>query len=309
MADHREVVLTLPARRPFDGGGVLRWASLHAVPSRDEVHGMPEPVAWSRTAGDQVMRMTPSPDALELRIVAAPHTTRTTSGCGAVRLGAHPGEGPVVDGAVDLDAATALARRAFDLDADVAGIEEALGADPLLGPLVRSRRGVRIPGAPDPFEGAVRVILGQQVSARGATTLTARLADLHDAPGLPPPEVVAELDLERRIGVTRQRGAAVRALAAAVAGGLDLSPTADPAATAEALVAMPGIGPWTAQAVLLIVLRQPDAWPTGDLALRRSVGTSSGTTPSAPELDAMAERWRPWRGYAALWLWHAHLDP
>jgi AraC family transcriptional regulator, regulatory protein of adaptative response / DNA-3-methyladenine glycosylase II len=280
-----EVVLTLPVSPPFDGGGVLRWAALHAVPSRDELHGAPAPVAWSRASDDQVVRMTPSPEGLELRAAAAGR------------------------GCVDVGAATALVRRAFDLEADVGAVQAALGTDPLLGPLLHLRPGVRIPGAPDPFEGAVRVVLGQQVSARGATTLMGRLADLHDGPGLPPPGAVAELDLERRIGVTRQRGGAVRALAAAVAEGLDLSPGADSSAAAEALVALPGIGPWTAQTILLVVLGEPDAWPTGDLALRRSVGVLTGTTPTARELDAVAERWRPWRGYAALWLWHAHLDP
>jgi AraC family transcriptional regulator of adaptative response / DNA-3-methyladenine glycosylase II len=270
------VSLTIPVRTPFDGAGVLRWAALHAVPSRDEV----DADRWVRRTDDGTITLQPQPDALRITADLAD--------------------------LADLPAAVALARRAFDVDADLDAAADALGGDPILGPLVRARPGVRIPAAPDPYEGAVRVVVGQQVSARGATTRMARLAGLSPGPGLPAPDELAAAPLEQ-LGLTRQRAGAVRALAAAVADGLDLS-GADPAATADAMLALPGIGPWTAACTALLVLRQPDAWPTGDLALRRAVEGRTGVPTTVAELDRLAERWRPWRGYAAMWLWHHHLD-
>jgi AraC family transcriptional regulator, regulatory protein of adaptative response / DNA-3-methyladenine glycosylase II len=275
-ADRAATTLSLPVRAPFDGPGVLRWAALHAVASRDEVAGG----VWRRTTDAGVVAMRPRADALDLEVAAGD-------------LAALPGM-------------VAAARRAFDLEADVAAVRAALGGDPLLGPLLARRPGVRLPVAPDPFEGAVRVVVGQQVSARGATTLMGRLAALADGPGLPPPDVLAAAPLEA-VGLTAGRARAVRALAAAVAEGLDLC-AGEPAATRDALLALPGIGPWTAACTALLVAGDPDAWPTGDLALRRAVERLTGraTTPAA--LDALASRWRPWRGYAAVLLWHDHLD-
>lgn len=272
--------ITLPVRCPLDAEGILTWAALHAVPSRDEISAD----GWTRHTdyGTVVLRPTTGGLAVDVNLLE---------------------EG------VDLARAVGLARQTFDLDADVDAIETDLGTDDLLAPLVAARPGVRIPGAADPFEGAVRVVVGQQVSARGATTLMARLADLHDGPGLPAAGWIAEAPLEALVGLTRQRAGAVRALAGAVAGGLDLSPAAAPGDVVAHLLDLPGIGPWTANCVALLVLRHPDGWPTGDLALRRAVAGMTGTDPSPRELDRLAERWRPWRGYAALHLWHHHLDP
>lgn len=270
--------ITLPTRSPFHGTGVLAWARLHAVPSRDRV----DAGCWTRQTGQGPVTLTPGPQEVTV--------------------------GVDVERVEDLRPAVALARHTFDLDADVDSIQTALGSDPLLGPLVRARPGVRIPGAGDPFEGAIRVILGQQVAARGATTLMGRLAALTARAGLPDAAWLADAPLESLTGLTRQRAGAVRAVAAAVADGLDLSPSAAPQDTVNRLVDLPGIGPWTAQTVSLVVLRHPDAWPTGDLALRRAVEGLTGRPCSPAELDGMAERWRPWRGYAAMHLWHHHLD-
>lgn len=169
-----------------------------------------------------------------------------------------------------------------------------------------------MPGAWDPFEIGARIVLGQQVTVAGATRLSGRLATrfgerLPEAwdPGrdempshlFPSPEAVADAPVEE-IGLPRQRADALRGLAAALASGqLDLSPGADPETTREALLAVPGIGPWTAELVLLRALREPDAFPAGDLGLRRTLGCD------APELERRSEQWRPWRAYAAMLLW------
>jgi AraC family transcriptional regulator, regulatory protein of adaptative response / DNA-3-methyladenine glycosylase II len=271
------VHLDLAARPPFDGAGVLAWAALHAVPSRDVV----DEASWTRTLDGPTVRMRPGVDRIDIEV------------------------GPTAD----RRAAASLARHVFDADADPQAIGEVLSADPALAPLVAARPGMRIPAAADAYEGAVRVVIGQQVSAKGATTLMGRLAALTDAPGLPDPAQVAAAPLESLIGLTRQRAGAVRALAALIADDeIDLTPQGDPDVARERLVALPGIGPWTAATTVLLVMRQPDAWPTGDLVLRQVVSRLTGRAIDARELDGIAERWRPWRGYAAMHLWHAHLD-
>jgi AraC family transcriptional regulator of adaptative response / DNA-3-methyladenine glycosylase II len=173
-------------------------------------------------------------------------------------------------------------RHLFDLDADSRAIDRHLARDPQLKRLVRLRPGIRVPGAWDAFELAVRAILGQQVSVKGATTLAGRIADFR-------PDALAHADLTR-IGLPRARAASISALAAAV--------VRDPGllrnATVESLCDLPGIGPWTAQYIAMRALHQPDAFPASDLGLvraMRSIGAAS------------AEAWRPWRAYAAMRLW------
>lgn len=211
-----------------------------------------------------------------------------------------------------LDVAGRL-RRLFDLDADPLSFGPHLSVAHGLSARIDALPGIRIPGAWDGFELAVRAILGQQVTVKGATTLTGRLVDklgeaLPDhlsgsglARTFPSPDAVAAFDL-RTIGVPRRRAAALRSLAEAVsAAELDLAPTADPDATRAQLTAIPGIGPWTAEYVAMRALRDPDAFPTGDLGLRKAV--AGGSPVGAGELRAMAEAWRPWRAYAAMQLW------
>jgi len=150
-------------------------------------------------------------------------------------------------------------------------------------------------------------VLGQQVSVAGATTLAARLVRSLGPPlpvadgGLtarfPAPAALADADLSS-LGLTTARAATIRALAAAVAdGGLDLSPTADREMVSAGLLALPGIGPWTAAVVAARALGDPDAIPATDLSLRRATGLA------APALLARAESWRPWRSYATFALW------
>jgi AraC family transcriptional regulator of adaptative response / DNA-3-methyladenine glycosylase II len=206
---------------------------------------------------------------------------------------------------------TADARRVFDLSADPALVAGALRRDPLLAPLVKRRPGLRIPGAWDPFECAVRAVIGQQVSVAAARTLAARLVERAGTrlpaawQGLthlfPSPARLAGADLSG-LGLTAGRARALHGLARAVVEGrLDLR--GDGTALVEALRSLDGIGDWTAQYVALRAAAEPDAFPAGDLVLRRAAGGRGPLTATA--LEKRAERWRPWRGYAVFHLWAA----
>ena len=197
----------------------------------------------------------------------------------------------------------------FDLDADPAAIASHLRRDPALARVV-PRTGVRMPGAWDPFEASVRALLGQQISVAAARTLAGRLVRLCGAPLadtsathlFPTPEEVAAADLER-IGLPRARAASLRALAESVAGGqVDFERTADLDTLIARLTALPGIGPWTAHYIAMRALGEPDAFPAGDLGVRKALARG-GRLPSEREAVARAERWRPWRAYAVIALW------
>jgi AraC family transcriptional regulator of adaptative response / DNA-3-methyladenine glycosylase II len=204
--------------------------------------------------------------------------------------------------------------RIFDVDADPVAIGEVLGRDPVLAPLVAARPGLRVPGAWDPFELAVRAILGQQVSVSGARTLAGRLVERFGErlpvklaeDGLthlfPSPAALASADLST-IGLPGSRAEAIRALARAVRDGkIDLKAPCGLADFEKRLTELPGIGPWTAQYVALRALGEPDAFPAGDLGLRRAL-ESAGAAIGLEALPALAERWRPFRAYATLHLW------
>lgn len=201
-------------------------------------------------------------------------------------------------------------RRLFDLDAEPESIDAHLRRDARLAPLVERAPGLRVPGAVDGFELAVRAVLGQQVSVRGATTLAGRLAAAYgdpappDFPGLTRLPVRAERLAEadpaevREIGLPLARARTLVLLARAVgAGEVRLMPSSDPAEAEAALQRIPGIGPWTAQYVTMRALRWPDALPAADLGLRRALGTR--------EVEAAAEPWRPWRAYGTMHLWNS----
>lgn len=202
-------------------------------------------------------------------------------------------------------------RRLAGLDLDLEGGASVLGRSPLLAVLVERRPGLRVPGAWDPFETGVRTILGQQVSVAGANVLAGRLVAATGTPvaGLggithvfPPPGRLAESDLADT-GLTRARAGAIRAFAAAVAEDrirLDGSVSLDE--LVASLTALPGIGPWSAHC-LALRLGEPDAFPAGDLGLRRAAG--AGVPLAAGELERQAEEWRPWRALAAVHLWAA----
>jgi AraC family transcriptional regulator, regulatory protein of adaptative response / DNA-3-methyladenine glycosylase II len=185
------------------------------------------------------------------------------------------------------------ARRLFDLDANPAAISAALAEDPVLRPLVRARPGLRVPGSWSSYELAVRAVLGQQVSVAHATALAGRLAErlgrrlpLPTPPGLsrlfPAPHSLAGADVASA-GMPRARANTIIQIAArAAAGNLP-----------DDLEELPGIGPWTA-AYVAMRSGDPDAFPAGDLGLRRALGN---------RVSAAAEAWRPWRAYAAMHIW------
>lgn len=198
-------------------------------------------------------------------------------------------------------------RAALDLDADPIAIHAALHT------AFPSSDGVRVPGTLDGFELAVRAVLGQQITVAAARTLGKRLVAAFGDPietpiaGLdhlfPTPAALAAAtgDELGRLGITRQRQAALHALAQAVlAGRIALHPGVDVAATCADLRALPGIGDWTAQYIALRALRWPDAFPAGDVALQKALGVGS-----AHAAAQAAEGWRPWRGYSVLRIWHA----
>jgi AraC family transcriptional regulator of adaptative response / DNA-3-methyladenine glycosylase II len=206
-------------------------------------------------------------------------------------------------------------RRLFDLDACPDLIAAHLSADATLAPLVAARPGLRKAGTVDGFELAVRAVLGQQVSVRGASTLAGRVArllgdPLPDAPAtltfLP---VTAErmADASPRLlmdaGLTRARAECLVALGRATAEGAlpELSgadSVGDPTGFMERFMSLPGIGAWTAEYVAMRALGCPDAFPDSDLGLRKATGEAAPA-----RLREMAERWRPWRSYAAQHLW------
>jgi AraC family transcriptional regulator of adaptative response / DNA-3-methyladenine glycosylase II len=236
----------------------------------------------------------------------------------------------------DRDAAVRLVRRLLDLDADPATVDAHLATDPALAPLVARRPGLRVLGTVDGFELALRAVIGQQVSVAAARTVLGRIVVAHGEP------VGAELDPEtgavggsspsgpatvggplrllpaaatiaglpdEALPMPRARAATVRRLATAVASGeLDLGSDADPGEAVAALLALPGIGPLTAAYVAMRALRDPDAFPATDLVLRRSA-EALGLPSDARRLAAHAERWSPWRAYAAQHLWAAAADP
>ncbi|SOD63912.1 DNA-3-methyladenine glycosylase II [Streptomyces zhaozhouensis] len=212
----------------------------------------------------------------------------------------------------DLSCAVERLRRLFDLDADPYAVAEHLGAHPLLAPLVAAEPGQRAPGAVSPEELAVRAVLGQQVTVGAARALAGRLVEALGKPlgrpdgGLthlfPEPEALAEAPLTE-LGMPAARRGTLRALGAALADGrLALGPGADRDEAEARLLALRGIGPWTAGYVRMRALGDPDVFLPGDAGVRHGLALVGGGP------DA-AERWRPWRSYALHHLWRAVAGP
>lgn len=221
----------------------------------------------------------------------------------------------------DLAPAVARCRRLLDLDADPVAVDGTLAGDPALAPAVAAEPGVRVPRSVDGFEMAVRAVVGQQVSVTAArTTLTRLLRQVDDAAARQPDDRRAEGGSDLRgflsaeellevpdpgFGMPAGRRETLRALARAVAdGALDLAPGGDREETVRRLLALPGIGPWTAGYLAMRALGDPDVLLGTDLAVRR--GAARLGLPDDPKtLDAYADRWRPWRSYATIRLWRA----
>ncbi len=287
-SDDGVIRLRLPYTPPYNWAAIRRFLATRAVPGIEAVSA----THYRRTISvdGAVGTLSVSLDQTRHRLLADISLSRIRALAGVV----------------------ARIRRLFDLDAHTAVIEQHLADDPILHDTVAAQPGLRVPGAWDSFELAVRAILGQQVSVAGARTLASRLVETFGDPVrtpvdtltrlFPEPARLADADLTV-IGIPRNRAKALSAVSAAVVADPDLLRPYGTLEEAEArLCAVPGIGPWTAQYISMRALAMPDALPTGDIGLLRAMATD-GKRPTPPQLQTMAERWRPWRAYACLHLW------
>ena len=212
----------------------------------------------------------------------------------------------------DVPAAAGRIRRLLDLDADPLTVTEHLAACPVIGPLAAAAPGRRLPGTVDAGEMALRAVIGQQISVRAAGRLAGQLAKRYGraltAPrhglthAFPTPSEIAAIDPDE-LPMPRSRAKALVTLARAMAeGDLVLDAGADRQAAEENLLALPGIGPWTADYIRLRALGDPDAFLPGDLGVRKALA-ALGQPADAKSATALAERWRPYRAYAVMHLW------
>ena len=277
------------------------------------------PYDWEHVIGFLAARATPGVELVEGNRYRRTISIGDTTGTIAIGTAA---DGPALLLEVQLGDPRALltiverVRRMFDLGADPSVIEGQLIADRLLRRIVAKHAGIRTPGAWDPFEITVRAILGQQISVKAATTIAGRLAARWGSPLgsselrvksegqrlsrlFPTPAQLADAPLEEA-GITSARAATLRALARAVKDGIVVFEGVN---ALDSLRAIPGIGEWTAQYVAMRALNEPDAFPSGDLILRRMAGDCS-----ARELERKSQAWRPWRAYAVMLLWQEQAD-
>ena len=288
------LTVRLPYRRPFDWPAMLDFLAVRATPGVEQVIEN----TYLRT-----VTVDGQPGVIEC----------SDQGGGSLSLSLH---GIQTSGVFQI---VQRVREMLDLDAPVADIAAVLGNDKKLEKLLRDRPGIRVPGAWDGFELLVRAILGQQVSVKAATTLAGRIAERYgDKADLPPSladrkdgltlsrvfPVATKLARVRfnNIGLVTSRAETIRRVASAVASGaIDFESAQNPAEFCRKLVAIRGIGDWTAQYVAMRALKYPDAFPATDLGLLKAM--NSAGTGGAAKLSRRAESWRPWRAYAALLLW------
>lgn len=280
----------LPYRAPFAADTLLSFLGARAVPGIEEVRGGTYVRSVQHPGGVAIVAMTPRPDHVAVRVSA--------------------------EVSPDLDDLRSRARRTFDLDAHPAAMDATIAADPMMAPLVARIPGIRVPGTFDGFELVVRAIFGQQVSVVGARTSLGRLVSTAGKPldrpsgGIthlfPAAERVAEL-LPEAFGMPRTRAETIRRVAELVARDeLDLSGVGSPEDALASLGDVPGIGPWTLAYVAMRALRDPDAFMAGDLGVRKWFeALGLGSAPKA--IFERAERWRPWRAYAVMHLWHSNI--
>lgn len=291
------ISMRLPVRTPYDGRSLLDFLARHALPGVEVVRDG----TYART-----LRLPHGHGTLVLRL---PHVTE-------------PGETAFaeVDFALadlrDLGAAVERTRRLLDADCDPVAVAAVLGADELLGPLLDRSPGLRVPGHVDGDELAVRTVLGQQVSVARACTMAARFVTdwgEHvdtDVPGLthlfPLAATLSSQDPEL-LPMPRARGRALVGLCAALdRGDVVLDRGEDRASTRQALLDLPGIGPWTADHVALRALGDPDVFLPSDVGNRHAfVGLGLDPVRAVERAD----RWRPWRSYAQMHLWNTLSDP
>lgn len=286
------LMLRLGYRPPFDFPAMLAFLGKRAIPGIERVGADSYERVVGPTAASAWLRVNADDKRPELRLELQ---------CGDPRL--IPG---IVRGV----------RRLFDLDADLAAVHAVLKPSPILAKAIRRRPGLRVPGAWDGFELAVRAVLGQQVSVAAATTMARRLVDRYgavraDAPtgldrAFPSPEDVRDAPLEA-LGLPASRANTIRELAKAVIEGrIDFGVGQGLDEFIERFITLPGIGRWTAHYVAMRALSHPDAFPAGDLVLQQVLG--GDTRLSEKATDASSQAWRPWRAYAVLHLWHVSGD-
>ncbi len=284
-----ELTLRLAHRRPFAAQPLWDYLALRAVPGVEVFDG-------------RVYR----------RSLRLPH------GEGTVEL--TPADGYVsavfsLADLRDLSVAVARCRHLLNLDSDPEAVDEALGADPLLGPLVREVPGRRVAGATDGLEIALRAVVGQQVSLAAARALAGSIVKAAGRPldrpvgpvthTFPEPAALAELAASDpgAFPMPAARRRTLQCLAEAVADDkLIIDPGADPAEVQELLLAIPGVGPWTASYIAMRAIGDPDAFLPTDLGLHRAAA-HLGLASDPGSLTRLAEQWRPWRAYALAHLW------
>ncbi|MDQ3659761.1 MAG: helix-turn-helix domain-containing protein [Actinomycetota bacterium] len=277
------ITLRLPYRLPMDTVALVEFLAARAIQGIEESDG---------ETYRRALKLPHSPGIVELKPEA--NYILCSLRLGDVR---------------DLTAAVHRCRRLLDLDADSVAVDSALGTDPLLGPLVRRRPGLRVAGTVDGAELAVRAVIGQQISVTGARTIAGRLVAAFGKPltaasgGLthvwPDVEVLADADLAK-VGLPRTRRATIRALATALAAGdIVIHPGADRVETRARLLELPGIGSWTASYVAMRALGDPDEFTATDLGVRHALERLGATG----DFESFAERWKPWRAYAQQHLW------
>lgn len=273
------ITLRLPVREPFDAAGILQFLRDHAVVGLETA----DQYSFSRLIRlpGGLARITLSRDELPGILCSA-------------RL----------DSLTDLSTLVSRVRRFLDLDADSLAIDTELGADPALAPSVAAHPGVRLPGSLDPHEVLFRTMLGQQVSVAAARTVIGRIAsELSATPGLfPTATEIAEHGFEVLRGPQSRVAAIVGAARVLAAGELALDVGMPADELIRGLVALPGIGSWTAGYVAMRVLGSPDILLTTDLVMLASA-RKLGLPDTARGLADHGERWAPWRSYAGLHLW------
>jgi AraC family transcriptional regulator, regulatory protein of adaptative response / DNA-3-methyladenine glycosylase II len=293
------VTLKLAYSGAYDWAGIAGWLGARAIPGIETV----------------------AADGRYVRSVAFDGTPGTIE-VRPPEPGAHALVAVIRTGALDtLLTVVERIKRIFDLSADTEAIEAQLRADPLLAASIARRPGLRVPGAWDGFELAVRAVLGQQISVGAATRLAGRLVErfgtalperLRTVPGVdavfPAPAQLADADVAA-IGMPGARAAAIRTIAKTALTVPELfQPCHDLPAAVARLRALPGIGEWTAQYIAMRALREPDAFPAGDIGLMRALTGADGVRPNERAVAERAEAWRPWRAYAALHLWVLDAD-
>ena len=284
-------MVQLEHRRPFDSRATIAWLGARAVAGVEHADGDTYARTLRLGTGHAVVHLQPSVDAASIALRAWLSD----------------------DG--DIDDAVRRCRALFDLDADSVLIDRGLSADGGLAALVAARPGLRVPGAADGFELAVRAVLGQQVSVAAARTFARRLTQQfgtrvdNEHPQLthlfPAPHDVLDAPVES-IGITAHRAATLRSLARAVVDGR-LSLARDRTVSSESmqhLRALPGVGEWTAGYIAMRALGDPDVLLAGDLGLLRAA-RGLGLPDTRRDLLEHSMRWRPWRSYATMHLWAA----